>query len=103
MVAWIIGIVTALALLAVWGVDAGELFRDGSVGHRLGVGHRHDRRGGRDRAARRESVNVSVERRLDRWTTTGDLVRAARLRTLLPMLRTGLFCVIALVVVLDRA
>jgi small-conductance mechanosensitive channel len=47
-----------------------------------------------------EIVNVSVERRLDSWTTSGDLVRAARLRTLLPMLRSALFCVIALVVVL---
>jgi small-conductance mechanosensitive channel len=88
VVSWIIGIVTALALLQVWGVDVGELFRDGSVGHRLAS------------LIVWESVNVSVEQRLDRWTTSGDLVRAARLRTLLPMLRTGLFCVIALVVVL---
>ncbi len=41
-----------------------------------------------------------LERRLNSWTTSGDLVRAARLRTLLPMLRSALFCVIALVVVL---
>jgi small-conductance mechanosensitive channel len=47
-----------------------------------------------------EGVNVSVEQRLDSWTTSGDLVRAARLRTLLPMLRSALFCAIALVVVL---
>jgi moderate conductance mechanosensitive channel len=41
-----------------------------------------------------------VERRLHQWTTSGDLVRAARLRTLLPMLRSALFVSIALVVVL---
>ena len=100
VVAWIIGIVTALALLAVWGVDVGELFRDGSVGHRLASAIVTIGVAAVIALLVWESVNVSVERRLDRWTTTGDLVRAARLRTLLPMLRTGLFCVIALVVVL---
>ncbi|HEV3106493.1 MAG TPA: mechanosensitive ion channel family protein, partial [Trinickia sp.] len=38
------------------------------------------------------------EQRLNKWTATGDLMRAARLRTLLPMLRTTLFIGIALVV-----
>jgi moderate conductance mechanosensitive channel len=45
-----------------------------------------------------EVVNASIERRLVKWTATGDLVRAARLRTLLPMFRTTLFVGIALVV-----
>ncbi len=45
-----------------------------------------------------ESINVAIERRLYRWTDAGDLMRAARLRTLLPMLRTALFVGIALVV-----
>jgi len=45
-----------------------------------------------------EWINVSIERRLRRWTDAGDLMRAARLRTLLPMLRTALFVGIALVV-----
>jgi moderate conductance mechanosensitive channel len=45
-----------------------------------------------------EAINVSIERRLLKWTTAGDLMRAARLRTLLPMLRTTLFIGIALVV-----
>src|SRR5690606_10113757 len=44
--------------------------------------------------------NVSVERRIARWREQGDLLRAARLTTLLPMLRAGLFLVIALVVAL---
>ncbi|AXF17057.1 mechanosensitive ion channel family protein [Paraburkholderia caledonica] len=100
VVSWIIGIVTALALLQVWGVDVGELFRDGSVGHRLASAIVTIGVAAVIALIVWESVNVSVEQRLDRWTTSGDLVRAARLRTLLPMLRTGLFCVIALVVVL---
>lgn len=45
-----------------------------------------------------EAINVSIERRLIKWTTAGDLMRAARLRTLLPMFRTTLFIGIALVV-----
>ncbi|CAB3668171.1 hypothetical protein LMG22037_01812 [Paraburkholderia phenoliruptrix] len=100
VVSWIIGIATALALLAVWGVDIGELFRNGSVGHRLASAIVTIGVAAVIALVVWESVNVSVERRLDRWTTSGDLVRAARLRTLLPMLRTGLFVVIALVVVL---
>ena len=45
-----------------------------------------------------EAINAAIERRLLKWTTAGDLMRAARLRTLLPMLRTTLFVGIALVV-----
>uniref|UniRef100_E1TJ94 MscS Mechanosensitive ion channel n=1 Tax=Burkholderia sp. (strain CCGE1003) TaxID=640512 RepID=E1TJ94_BURSG len=100
VVSWIIGIATALALLAVWGVDVGELFRDGSIGHRLASALVTIGVAAVIALLVWESVNVSVERRLERWTTSGDLVRAARLRTLLPMLRTALFCAIALVVVL---
>jgi small-conductance mechanosensitive channel len=45
-----------------------------------------------------EAINISIELRLSKWTAAGDLIRAARLRTLLPMLRTALFVAIALVV-----
>jgi small-conductance mechanosensitive channel len=45
-----------------------------------------------------EAINVSIERRLHRWTDAGDLMRAARLRTLLPMLRTALLVGIVLVI-----
>ncbi|CAE6723686.1 mechanosensitive ion channel family protein [Paraburkholderia domus] len=100
VVSWIICIVTALALLQVWGVDVGELFQTGSIGHRLASAMVTIGVAAVIALVVWESVNVAVERRLDRWTTSGDLVRAARLRTLLPMLRSALFCVIALVVVL---
>ncbi|WP_434110501.1 mechanosensitive ion channel family protein [Paraburkholderia caffeinilytica] len=100
VVSWIIGVVTALALLQVWGVNVGELFRAGSIGHRLASAMITIGVAAAIALLVWESVNVAVERRLDRWTTSGDLVRAARLRTLLPMLRSALFCVIALVVVL---
>jgi small-conductance mechanosensitive channel len=45
-----------------------------------------------------EAAQYSVDRRLERWTALGDTVRAARLRTLLPMLRTALFIVVVLIV-----
>jgi small-conductance mechanosensitive channel len=100
VVSWIIGIVTALALLQVWGVDVGELFQAGSIGHRLASAIVTIGVAAVIALVVWESANVAIERRLDRWTTSGDIVRAARLRTLLPMLRSVLFCVIALVVVL---
>ncbi len=100
IVSWIIGIVTALALLQVWGVDVGDLFRNGTVGHRLASAIVTIGVAAVIALLVWEGVNVSVERRLELWTTSGDLVRAARLRTLLPMLRSALFCAIALVVVL---
>ncbi|NPT57224.1 mechanosensitive ion channel family protein [Paraburkholderia elongata] len=100
VVAWIIGIVTALALLQVWGVDVGELFQAGTIGHRLASALVTIGVAAVIALVVWESANVAIEKRLDRWTASGDLVRAARLRTLLPMLRSVLFCVIALVVVL---
>jgi small-conductance mechanosensitive channel len=45
-----------------------------------------------------EGINATVERRLERWNGDEDRLRAARLRTLLPMLRSILFIVIALIV-----
>jgi small-conductance mechanosensitive channel len=45
-----------------------------------------------------ECVNAFVERRLETWNEGEDKLRAARLRTLLPMLRTILLIVIALIV-----
>jgi moderate conductance mechanosensitive channel len=100
LIGWIIGIITTLALLQVWGVDVVDMFRTGTVGHRLASAIATIGVAAVIALIVWEIVNVSVERRLDTWTTSGDLVRAARLRTLLPMLRSALFCVIALVVVL---
>ncbi|PQV55009.1 mechanosensitive ion channel family protein [Paraburkholderia sp. BL21I4N1] len=100
VVSWIIGVITTLALLQVWGVDVIDLFRAGSIGHRLASALVTIGVAAVVALLVWEGVNVSVEQRLERWTSSGDLVRAARLRTLLPMLRSALFCVIALVVVL---
>lgn len=93
-------IVTVFLLLLVWGVDLRTLFADGTVGHRLASALATIAVAAVVALVAWEAINVAIERRLDNWTTSGDLVRAARLRTLVPMVRTLLFIVIALVVVL---
>jgi small-conductance mechanosensitive channel len=100
VVSWIIGIATTFVLLQLWGVDVVDLFRNGTIGHRLASALATIAVAAVIALIVWEAVNLSVERRLELWTSSGDFVRAARLRTLLPMLRSALFCVIALVVVL---
>ncbi len=100
IVSWLVGIVTALVLLQVWGANVGVLFASGTIGHRLASALVTIAVAAVVALFVWEAVNVTVERRLHQWTTSGDLVRAARLRTLLPMLRSLLFVVIALVVIL---
>jgi small-conductance mechanosensitive channel len=47
-----------------------------------------------------EALNTTLCRRIERWTEAGDAARAARLRTLVPMLRTTLLFGIGMVVLL---
>ncbi|WP_429317343.1 mechanosensitive ion channel domain-containing protein [Paraburkholderia sp. GAS448] len=96
----LIVVVTALALLQVWGLNLWQLFHPGTIGHRLASALVTIAIAAVIALFVWEAVNASVEQRLALWTSSGDFVRAARLRTLLPMLRTALFVVIALVVVL---
>lgn len=100
VVSWIIGVVTVLALMQVWGANVIALFGHGTIGHRLASALVTIGVAAVVALFVWEAANVIVERRLHQWTTAGDMVRAARLRTLLPMLRSALFVVIALVVVL---
>ncbi|CAG4890427.1 mechanosensitive ion channel family protein [Paraburkholderia gardini] len=93
-------VVTALVLLQVWGFNVAQFFSHGTVGHRLASAVVTISIAAFVALVVWEWVNVAIERRLDQWKTSGDLIRAARLRTLLPMLRSALFVVIALVVVL---
>jgi moderate conductance mechanosensitive channel len=89
-------VVTAGLVLRVWGIDVSRLFSAGSVGDRLMSALVTIAIAAGLALFVWEAVNVMIERRLDRWTANADFVRAARLRTLLPMLRTALFVVIAL-------
>jgi small-conductance mechanosensitive channel len=92
--------VTALVLLQLWGLDVWQFFRPGAIGHRLTSAIVTICVSAVIALVVWEIANVSVEKRLAQWTRSGDLMRAARLRTLVPMLRSALFVVIALVVVM---
>jgi small-conductance mechanosensitive channel len=100
LVSTLVVVVSALVLLQVWGLDVWQFFRPGAIGHRLTSAIVTICVAAVIALVVWEAANVSVEKRLAQWTQSGDLVRAARLRTLVPMLRTALFVVIALVVVL---
>ncbi len=93
-------VVTALVLLQLWGLDVWQFFRPGAIGHRLTSAIVTICVSAVIALVVWEIANVSVEKRLAQWTKSGDLMRAARLRTLVPMLRSALFVVIALVVVM---
>ncbi|WP_423394867.1 mechanosensitive ion channel domain-containing protein [Burkholderia sp. LMG 21824] len=95
-----IGIVTVLVLLQIWGVPIFRAFETGTIGHRLASALVTIAIAAIVALIVWEAANIAIERRLQRWTREGNLVRAARLRTLLPMLRSLLFVMIALVVVL---
>lgn len=99
---WLVGVivtlVTALALFQSWGWSVLDWFDDGSIGRSLLSAFLTILIAAIIAVAIWEGANVAVNRRLSRWTERGDTVRAARLRTLLPMLRTGLFLLVALIV-----
>ncbi|AJK45674.1 mechanosensitive ion channel family protein [Burkholderia plantarii] len=100
VVSGVVGIVTLLLLLQIWGVPVARAFEAGTIGHRLASALVTIAIAALVALLVWESANIAIERRLDRWTKQGNLMRAARLRTLLPMLRSLLFVLIALVVVL---
>lgn len=99
-VSWVVGVATVLALMQVWGANVSAVFEHGTIGHRLASALVTIAVAAVVALFVWEAVNVMVERRLHQWSTAGDVVRAARLRTLLPMLRSALFVAIALIVVL---
>ncbi|MBN3727800.1 mechanosensitive ion channel family protein, partial [Burkholderia sp. Ac-20379] len=100
IVSGLVGIVTFVVLLQIWGVPVLSAFEAGTIGHRLASALVTIAIAAVVALFVWEAANIAIERRLDRWTTQGNLVRAARLRTLLPMLRSLLFVLILIVVVL---
>ncbi|AQH01105.1 mechanosensitive ion channel protein [Burkholderia sp. KK1] len=96
----LIFIAMMVALLQVWGIDIIHFFTSGGVGNRLASALITIVIAAAFAVLVWEAANIVVEQRLEQWTASGERLRAARLRTLLPMMRTGLFIVIAMVVVL---
>jgi small-conductance mechanosensitive channel len=98
LVSWLLWLQTLVALLEVWGLDVTRFFTQNAVGHRLGMALMTIAIAVAIAMLVWELANVAAERRLAAWRSGGDLVRAARLHTLLPMLRTALFVAILLIV-----
>ncbi len=91
-------IVTALVLLEVWGADVLDWFAQGTLGRSMASALSTIAVSVVIAIVVWEAVHIAIERRLQRWKDQGDLLRAARLRTLLPMLRTLLLIAVILVV-----
>ncbi|GAA4326772.1 mechanosensitive ion channel [Pigmentiphaga soli] len=87
-----------IALFQAWGLNALGWFEAGSIGRSVASAAVTIAVACALAIGAWESANLAMARRVDRWTREGDLLRATRLRTLLPILRTVLFIVIALVV-----
>lgn len=98
ILSFVITLATILMLLEVWGVDAFGWLTQGPVGRRLTSATLTIAVAAAAAIVVWEAANLGIDRRLRQWSLTGDTVRAARLRTLLPMLRAALFIVILLVV-----
>ncbi|HEY9280822.1 MAG TPA: mechanosensitive ion channel domain-containing protein [Eoetvoesiella sp.] len=96
----LIGVAAFIVLLQVWGIDTQAWFYDGSVGRRLASAIATIAITCILALTAWEALNLSISRRLDRWTRAGDTARATRLRTLVPILRTTLFIAIAMIVLL---
>jgi len=99
-VSGIIMIISFVALLEVWGVNAIVWFYGSQVGGRLLSAILTIAVAAAAATAIWEFSNALIDRHLSHLTRDGHYIRAARLRTFLPMLRTTLFSVIVTVVVL---
>lgn len=91
-------IVTLDILVRVWGLHPGRLIANAPIGHLIGSAVLTIAIAVAVAVVIWEAANGAAERRLNAWTDAGDFVRAARLRTLLPMFRTTLFVAILVVV-----
>lgn len=91
-------IVTIDVLLHVWGLRPARLLMNAPIGHLLGSALLTIAVAVAVAIVIWEVANGAAERRLNAWTDAGDYVRAARLRTLLPMFRTTLFVAIFVIV-----
>lgn len=98
LVSFFITIATLVALFQAWGMDAIGWFMHAAIGRSLTSAALTILVATIIAISVWEGASYSIERRIAQWTDQGDLMRAARLRTLLPMMRTGLFIVVVLVV-----
>jgi len=96
----VITAITILALLEVWGIDAIAWLSRGQLGPRLISTVITSAIAGLAALLVWEASNAAIDRHLAQLSREGRYARMARLRTVLPMLRTTLMSVILTVVVL---
>ena len=94
----VLGVIVVLTLLDIWGVHLLRFLAANPIGHRLLSAIITIAVAATVAVLIWEAVNITFERRLRIWTDHGEFVRASRLRTLLPMLRSALMVAIALIV-----
>jgi small-conductance mechanosensitive channel len=90
-------VVTALAMLQAWGVNTLAWFHTGALGGKLASAVITLVIAGAVALAIWESVNTGLDRHLSRLTREAQIGRSARLRTLLPILRTVLMILLVAV------
>jgi small-conductance mechanosensitive channel len=93
-----LSIVALLAVLQVWGVDMIAWFRDGGLGERIAGAALMVLIAVILAVVIWEGTNNWVDRQIASMSASGDYARLARLRTLLPLLRSSLLAVIVVVV-----
>lgn len=91
---------TTIVLFEVWGIRALDWFADGTIGRQVASAVGTIAVAGALALIAWETVSLLLRNRIQSWTSSGDLVRAARLRTLVPMIRTLVLIVIALIVIM---
>lgn len=95
----VVGVATVILLFEFWGLEAFSWFAAGTVGRRLLSAAWTIGIAAILAIVVWESISLALRRRIQTWADAGDAVRAARLRTLVPMIRTVVLVVIGLVVV----
>ncbi|KRR10753.1 mechanosensitive ion channel domain-containing protein [Bradyrhizobium valentinum] len=98
IVSTVISFIGFVALLEVWGINAIVWFYGGQIGSRLLSAVVTVGIAALAAAAIWEVSNALLDRKITALSRDGHYVRAARLRTFQPMLRTALLCVIVAVV-----
>jgi small-conductance mechanosensitive channel len=96
----LVAIVTIIAWLEIWGIDATAWFSSSQVGGRLASAVITIGLAGVVALAVWEASNAAIEQHLLRLSREGRFARVTRLRTFLPMLRTTLLAIIITVVTL---
>jgi moderate conductance mechanosensitive channel len=94
----LVAVTTGIALLQLWGANSFLWFADGRIGARLLSALATIALAAGAAILVWEGANAALERRLALMSDAGSAAHAARLRTLLPMLRATLFTAIVAVV-----